>query len=127
IIWAAVGQGSASAAAAGLWRSSDGGRTWVLIKAGEATDFVLAPGSQLPNSGNRPTIGYLALQGDGVYFTQDLDSGLPSFTKMMGGVGRPTINTGTIPVNAPPDTPNGSFGKLTLAMPAFVRGDALAN
>jgi subtilisin-like proprotein convertase family protein len=129
IIWAAVGAGvtPASANMAGLWRSMDGGRTWQLIKAGEATDFVLAPGSQQVNSGDRPTIAYLALQGDGVYFTQNLDSQNPSFSQMVGGVGRPTINTGTMPVIAPPNTPNGAFGKITLATPAVVRGDALAN
>ena len=129
IIWAAVGQGSTLAAnnVAGLWRSTDGGRSWTQVKAGEATDFVIAAGSQLPNSGDRPTIAYLGLQGDGVYFIENLDSPTPSFTLMNGGVGRPTINTGSMTVDAPASTPIGAFGRITLATPAVVRGDALAN
>lgn len=131
IIWAALGRGSTPAAdnVAGLWRSMDGGRTWTQVRQGEASDFVLAPGSQLANSGGRPTIGYLAIQGTtdgGAYFIENLDSPAPSFTLMNGGVGRPTVNTGTIGVGAS-ETPNGDFGKITLAVPAFVPGSPLAN
>ena len=131
IIWAAVGQGSTPAGnnVAGLWRSTDGGRSWTQVFQGNASDFVLAPGSQLPNSGDRPTIGYLAVQGGaggGAYFTSNLNADHPSFSLMNGGTGRPTINTGSIPVGAS-ETPNGDFGKITLATPAFVNGSPLAN
>jgi subtilisin-like proprotein convertase family protein len=129
IIWAAVGQGVTPNGAnmEGLWRSIDGARTWTQVFQGEATDFVLAPGSQLINSNDRPTIGYLAVQGVGTYFISNLDSDLPTFTLMNGGVGRPTVNGGSMTVLPPLDTPIGAFGRIAIASPAFVRGDALAN
>jgi len=67
IIYAAVGRGgltgAAGDAAAGLWRSRDGGRTWVKIPiddngalvTGDVSDFLFGAGSQLPNSLGRPT------------------------------------------------------------------------
>jgi subtilisin-like proprotein convertase family protein len=128
IIWAAVGQGitPASANVAGLWRSTDGARTWVQVRQGEATDFVIAQGSQLPNSGDRPTIAYLAIEGEGVYFIENLDSPTPGFTLMAGGVGRPTVQTGSVPTTDS-ETPNGDFGRITLATPAFVKNSDFQN
>jgi len=128
IIWAAVGQGitPASANVAGLWRSVDGARTWVQVRQGEANDFVIAQGSQLPNSGDRPTIAYLALENEGVFFIENLDSPTPGFTLMTGTVGRPTINTGGVPTTLS-ETPNGDFGRITLATPAFVKNSDFQN
>jgi subtilisin-like proprotein convertase family protein/photosystem II stability/assembly factor-like uncharacterized protein len=133
IIYAAIGRGSAAAGTEGLYRSRDGGRTWAKIFTGEATDFTLAAGSVASNAAERPTIGYLAIQGQGVFRTVNLTSSIPNFTMMNGGVGRPTVwNTTANPdvpvtVDAPIDTPNGANGKITLAVPSFVNADPLAN
>ena len=132
IIYAAVGRGgltgAAGDAAAGLWRSRDGGRTWVKIAlpaTGDVSDFLFGQGSQLPNSFGRPTFGYVAIVGSGVYFTSDLDSDDPSFSLMGGGVGRPTVMQGGVATGAS-ETPNGAHGKIVLAAPAL-DGSALAN
>src|SRR5262249_32056903 len=127
IVYAAVGRGSAAAGTEGLWRSMDGGRTWSQLFQGEASDFVLAYGSALPNRGKRPTIGYPALRGQGVLLTTNLTSVSPSFNQMNGGVGRPTINSGGVGTDAPSENPLGGKGKITLASPAFVNGSPLAN
>jgi subtilisin-like proprotein convertase family protein len=130
IIWAAISQGSdPNPNVGGLWRSTDGARTWTQVFQGNASDFLFAPGSQQLNSGDRPTFAYLAIEGGstgGVYFTSDLNAPNPSFSLMAGGVGRPTVQTGTIGVGASP-TPNGDNGKIALAAPALVQGSPLAN
>ena len=133
IAYAAVGRGSAAAGTEGLWRSEDGGRTWRQLFQGEAGDFILSEGSALPNSGFRPTIAYLAIEGTGVLRTVQLNNTDPSFFLMGGGVGRPTMTDITdfpatiVGVNAPADTPNGAKGKIALAAPVQVPGDPLAN
>src|SRR5262249_59657731 len=105
MVYAAVGRGSAAAGTEGLWRSMDGGRTWSQLFQGEASDFVLAYGSALPNSGNRPTIGYLAIRGQGVLLTTNLTSVSPSFNQMNGGVGRPTLYSGGVGAGTPAEEP----------------------
>ncbi len=140
IIYAAVGQGSTPAAEnmAGLWRSVDGGRSWQQIKdvargndllGKEVTDFAIGEGSALGNTFNRPTIGYVAVQGVGIYQTGNLSAASVNsitFDLMAGGAGRPTVNTGSLTVPAP-FTPNGAKGRIQLVTPRYLFGDALAN
>ncbi len=130
IIWAAVGSGRAGAAAAGLWRSQDGGRTWVRIRAGEAVDFALSAGSVKLTSLGRPTLGYLSVEGVGMLRSVQLNGSMPSFTLMDGGVGRPEFvgdPNSVVTVDAPPETPNGNKNRIVLAVPSLVAGDPLAN
>jgi large repetitive protein len=124
IAYAVIGQGTSTIAnVAGLYRSLDGGRTWAQLFAGTVDDFQVAQGSSLPNSGNRPTIAYMSVEGDGMYRTVNLNSTLPAFTKMLGGVQRPTIDsengTGGAKVAAPPSDPNGGKSKIVVAVPFF--------
>src|SRR5262249_47535166 len=148
IIYATVGRGAltgaAGDAAAGLWRSRDGGRTWTKIivtdrtgnvATGDVTDFLFGQGSEGFNSDGRPTYAYVAVRGFGVYFTSNLDSADPAFELMDRAAGRPFMlnldpppgPTGPVPVDPPTDTPNGAKGRIVLAAPALVPGDALAN
>ncbi|HEX3150933.1 MAG TPA: proprotein convertase P-domain-containing protein [Gemmataceae bacterium] len=122
IIYAVIGQGTATAAnVAGLYRSLDGGRTWKQLFVGTVDDFEVAQGSQLPNSGNRPTIAYMGVEGDGMYRTVQLNASTPAFTKMLGGVGRPTVNAeaGGVPTDAPQSDPNGNKSKIVIGVPFF--------
>ena len=75
----------------------------------------------------RTVIAYLTIKGQGVYRSVNLNSNFPSFTKMLGGGGRPTVNSGAVGAGAPVRDPNGAYGKIALASPAFVPGDPLAN
>ena len=127
IAYAAVGQGTATTPnIAGLYRSMDGGRSWTMLFQGRVDDYVLAAGSQLPNSGGRPTIAYMAVEGDSVYRTVQLNGTSPTFTKMLGGNGRPTV-FGPVGTDAPADVPNGNKSKIVLAVPDLIPGDPLAN
>jgi subtilisin-like proprotein convertase family protein len=144
IIYAAVGRGALTGAAAdataGLWRSRDGGRTWTKILVsdqtgpvvnGDVNDFLFGQGSQLFNSDGRPSFAYVAIRGAGVFFTSNLDSPEPAFELMDRAAGRPFLNDSTIPgpvpVNDPTETPNGQKGRIVLASPSLVPGDTLAN
>lgn len=130
VFYAAVGQGSAAAAVAGLYRSLDGGRNWTKLStlpAGDVSDVVFGEGSALTTTGNRPRLAYVAVEGEGIYFTQNLNSPNPAFTLMPGGVGRPQINSGGVGTDAPAELPNGGKSKIVLASPKVVSGDFLAN
>ena len=52
----------------GIWRSTDTGRHWTLVKAGDATDVTLAAGS-VGATGNLQIL-YAAIRGQGVFFTR---------------------------------------------------------
>ena len=129
IIYAAVGRGSSPAAdnMAGLWRSVNGGRSWVQLAQGEATDFAIGEGSARPNTNNRPTIGYLAIAGAGVRVTTNLNlaSGV-TFVDTTAGVGRPTVQSGLLTVSSN-GTPNGAKGRIQLVTPKYISNDPLAN
>jgi subtilisin-like proprotein convertase family protein len=145
-IYAAVGQGTAgSAQAAGLWRSSDGGRTWSKLAdpanpaivrplpAGDVTDVVLAAASADKGVGStqQPQVVYAAVRGQGVYESTNRGGG---FDRMLGLVGKPLIRdddpgvlgTQAVPVNNPSSDPNGSKALITLATPVLAKS-ALAN
>jgi subtilisin-like proprotein convertase family protein len=131
IVYMAV---SGAAAQAGVWRSRDGGLTWQLIRAGQATDVTLGAGSantadpitqQTVNNGNLQRL-YAAFRGDGVYFTDSAPSAA-SLSLMSGLGGLPSVrdfSAGapfggfTVGVQNTP-SPNGGQGRITLAAPAL--------
>jgi subtilisin-like proprotein convertase family protein len=136
IVYAAL-----SGPAGGLWRSLDTGRTWELMRAGNATDVVLDlnsksadrrdPVTNLP-AGNVDII-HAAFQGDGVYISPNRGQ---TFNLMTGQVGVPQLRDGqvgpspAIPVSNLP-SPNGGFGRIVLAKPeplaASAAGSAVRN
>ena len=137
-----------SLGAAGLWRSLDGGRNWVQLRAGSATDVALAP---IP-TGSDPSLQtlYAAFRSDnqfildaGVYFTAQATNtpavvpGGPngSLTRLNGGGGTNRIvavqGGGNQQVQVGPDPvrdagPSIASTRITLAVPA-VGNDPLAN
>ncbi|WP_020470791.1 proprotein convertase P-domain-containing protein [Zavarzinella formosa] len=137
IMYAAVGRGSTPATdnVAGLWRTFDGGNTWTQIyrdpAGNDVTDFAIGEGSAQPNTLNRPTIGYVGVQGVGILITTNLNvaNGV-SFTLLNGGLGRPTVNqngvSGSVPVGNS-GTPNGAKGRIVLATPLYQPNNPLAN
>jgi subtilisin-like proprotein convertase family protein len=92
-IYAAFG---GSGANAGVYRTLDEGNTWQLIRAGDATDIVLAAGSAGSGGGNL-SILYAAFRGDAVYRTTSALTAV-SMDKLPGTDGFPTRrNTDTTP------------------------------
>lgn len=114
-----------SGAQGGLWRSTDSGDTWQQLRAGQATDIVLDPGSGTP-SVNNPTgnlqILYAAFQGEGVFISPNQGQQL---NLMAGGVGKPRVRDGDgfdptpVPVGNLGVSPNGGGGRILLAKPAL--------
>ena len=119
IVYAAFG-----GANGGVYRSTDTGRHWTLMRAGDATDIVLAEGSAAIGTGNLQIL-YAAFRGDGVYIAN------PAFVavSMAQMTGTPPGNGSFIqgdlfaqtrlPINAPSATPNGAKGRIMLATPAL--------
>jgi hypothetical protein len=103
----------------GIWRSTDTGNTWSLMRAGQATDVVAAAGSADTTSGNLRIL-YGAFRGEGVFISSDAGT---RWNLMAGGAGvlwfdlpRNTYVT----VAAPTAVPNGAKGRITLAAPPLV-------
>jgi subtilisin-like proprotein convertase family protein len=143
LVYMAVSGGGAGAA--GVWRSRDGGLTWESVRAGQATDVVLAAGSAVtfdPLSQQTLTDGnlqrlYASFRGDGVYFTDSAPSAV-GLTQMQGNTSGQLPNvrdvafgvTGGIVVTTPVQggnlTPNGGQGRIAIAAPALTN-DPLRN
>jgi subtilisin-like proprotein convertase family protein len=106
----------------GLWRSNDSGNTWFQVRAGQATDLVLAAGG-IGANGNLQKL-YVAFRGEGVFFT-DSATTTTSMTLLAGAQGNPLTRDvdvspdQEVPVNAPTGTPNGAKGRIVLAAPAL--------
>jgi subtilisin-like proprotein convertase family protein len=121
IVYAAL-----SGANGGVWRSTDNGNHWTLMRAGQATDIVFDPNSGHVNAISNPTgnldIIYGAFAGDGVYISPNRGQ---VWNQLLGGVGDPLIQDGDhlpnspIAVTSPPSTPNGAKGRIVLAKPAL--------
>lgn len=111
----------------GIWRSKDSGDTWTRILSGNATDVVLAAGSQGVD-GNLEII-YAAVDSVGVYIASNAPMAAPvtaaaplgSFIAVNGGTGNPLIQNGGIPltVGNPANSPAGDPGFIKLAVPAL--------
>ncbi|QDV39602.1 Ig-like domain-containing protein [Tautonia plasticadhaerens] len=113
----------------GVWRSTDSGDTWQQLRAGQATDLLLDPGSGTPSlnnpAGNLQVV-YAAFRGEGVYLSPNQGQ---QFNVMPGGIGKPRVRDGDgfdppeIPVTNAGVNPNGIDGRIVLAKPALT-GDA---
>jgi subtilisin-like proprotein convertase family protein len=115
ILYAAMGPG-------GLWRSIDTGKHWTLLRAGNATDVVLAADSA-DSTGNLQIL-FAAFRGEGIFFTASAPSAT-SLTIRNGGTGvntRRNVNTtpdSTITVGNTGINPSGANGRIVLAVPAL--------
>ena len=124
---------AASGANGGVYRSTDTGRTFQLVRAGNATDVFLAAGSRSTSTFSSGALEFLyaAFRGEGVFTTPQATSAT-TMQLAAGGGGTPLIrNTATTPdtavtVAAPADTPNGAKGRIQIAGPAAT-GDVLAD
>jgi subtilisin-like proprotein convertase family protein len=135
IVFAAVG---GNVNQAGLWRSSDSGKSWTRVLGNTAlvapaTDISLDLNSGYTDAFNNPT-GNLqwmnaALAGVGVF--RSVNGGL-SWSLMNGGAGnalkinQAIVNpaSGQIPVSTLNTNPNGAFQRITLARPALTGNPA---
>ncbi len=126
---------SGSGAQNGVWRSRDGGLTWTRIRAGNATDVVLAAGSgNVVGSVTTPTVGnlqrlYASFRDEGVFSTDSAPSAAGMI--LMGGNGsgilpnvRDVLSPGAPPAgfvvnvqNTP--NPSGARGRIAIAAPAL--------
>jgi len=149
LVYMAVSGGTA--AASGVWRSSDSGLTWERVRAGQATDVVLAAGSALTfdpiaqttiDDGNLQRL-YGSFRGEGVFFTdsapsavgmallQGNQSGQLPNVRDVGLTNSPTggfvVTTPVQGVNAQgqPLTPNGGQGRIAIAAPALTNNPLL--
>ncbi|HEY1683259.1 MAG TPA: Ig-like domain-containing protein [Tepidisphaeraceae bacterium] len=106
----------------GLYRSIDSGKTWSLMRAGQATDVAFEADSSVGTfqQGQNSTQQNLnnivaAFAGDGIYFSPNRGQ---VWTPLLGGVGDPTILNGSNPVSvAAAGSPNGNNGRIVLATP----------
>ena len=135
----------------GIYRSNDTGKTWTLVRAGQATDVTLAPGSaqtlNIPDDPNNPNLSpflqvmYAAFRGEGVFFSPQApdatSAGGPGALTRVDGRGQnplfrdfQIIPTRQIPIATFPGqadrTPGGNKGRITLAVPA-VTNDVIRN
>jgi subtilisin-like proprotein convertase family protein len=112
----------------GIWRSLDTGKTWTLMRSGNATDVLLDPASGTINAISNPTgnlqVVYSGFAGEGVFISPNQAQ---TWDVMLGGVGDPLIRDAdfgvvrSIAVNGPASTPTTvASGKILLAKPALV-------
>jgi subtilisin-like proprotein convertase family protein len=117
----------------GVYRSTDTGRHWQLVRGGNATDVFLAAGSRSTSTFSSGALEFLyaAFAGDGVYTTPQATSAT-AMTLAGGGGGTPLIRNidptpdVAVTVASPAGTPNGPKGRIQIAGPAAT-GDVLAD
>ncbi|MGL6075385.1 MAG: proprotein convertase P-domain-containing protein [Fimbriiglobus sp.] len=115
----------------GVYRSTDTGRTWTLMRAGNATDVHLAQGSRSTSSVSSGALEFLyaAFRGEGVFTSPQATIGV-AMTLTQGTQGNQLIRDfSTTPdvevaVNAAPQSPNGAKGRISISGPAAT-GDVL--
>ncbi|MBN2207246.1 MAG: hypothetical protein JW742_07565, partial [Candidatus Aminicenantes bacterium] len=83
----------------GLYKTTNGGGSWTLAKAGDVTDFVLDP--------TTPTTQYLGIRNDGVYGSTD---GAATWTKLAGGLPASASNRVMLSLSA--SAPSTVYAKL---------------
>ncbi|OJW21002.1 MAG: hypothetical protein BGO49_30085 [Planctomycetales bacterium 71-10] len=116
IIYAAV-----SGPNGGLWRSTDTGDHWTLMRSGQATDVVLDP-SSATGGGDDPNLLtlYAAFGGDGVYISPNRGQ---NWNPLNGGVGNPLLidvfDRSPVAVANGGVNPMGAHGRIVLAKPAL--------
>lgn len=116
IVYAAV-----SGPNGGLWRSTDTGDHWTLMRGGQATDVVLDP-SSATGGGDDPNLLtlYAAFRGDGVYISPNRGQ---NWNPLNGGVGNPLLidvfDRGPVAVANGGVNPMGAHGRIVLAKPAL--------
>lgn len=125
IIYAAVsGTASSQAGAGGIWRSLDTGRTWTQVRAGNATDVLLAEHSEQVPGGNLQIL-YAGFRGEGVFSTTQATAAL-SLNLMAGNQGNDLyrddrfVPATQIPMNnnGTPNAADGAVGRIVLAAPS---------
>lgn len=112
----------------GIWRSVDSGKTWTRVRAGQATDVILAAGSA-DDSGNL-SILYGAFRNDGVYRSTNATTAV-GMSPMDGNGGNPLIQTLGVGSNTPVPVgssgfPTSNVGRIALAAPVLTN-DPLRN
>ena len=132
IVYAAVNGPTASSAASGLWRSMDGGNTWTLLKAGQATSVALDLYSGTKDANGNPignaTTLYVAYGNDpngndGVWMSTNFGQ---TFTLMSGNSGDPQLQNASVnpsqavPVSNDAVSPNGTNGRIILTKPNLI-------
>jgi len=120
-----------SRANGGIYRSVNTGRTWQLVRGGQATSVHLSQGSRSTSSFSSGALEFLyaAFQGEGVFTTSQATStnslspttGIPGVPLIRDTAFTPDI---AVPVNAPVGTPNGAKGRISISGPAST-GDVL--
>jgi subtilisin-like proprotein convertase family protein len=129
--------------AGGIWRSVDTGKTWQLMRKGQATDVLLDLNSGTGAPGGNVQLIYGAFAGEGVFFSPNRGQ---TFNIMAGTTGDPLIQDfdgvppqpvpvlpspavyGTSKIGTPNTTvPASPKGRIVLAKPPLVQGDALQN
>jgi subtilisin-like proprotein convertase family protein len=121
IVYAALTDGT-STNKGGLWRSTDGGLTWLRARAGQATDVIFDFSSASATTHNLQTL-FAGFQTEGVFFSGDQGQG---WIRLDGGLGNPNILDGDpLPANPPAQmavanngSPSGNKGRIILAKPA---------
>jgi subtilisin-like proprotein convertase family protein len=108
----------------GVWRSTDTGNTWTLMRAGSATDVVLDQNST--DAAGNLDILFTAFANDGVYYNTSAPNS-NFFNQMPGGGGTPLIQDSDFAVpralqaaNRPSPnvySGNGATGRILLAAP----------
>ncbi len=132
IIYAAFSNG-ATTNGGGIWRSSDSGKTWQQMKAGNATDVLLDLNSAAAANGNLNQL-YAAFEGTGlnggVFYSPNRGQ---TWNQMVGDGGTPHIQDANVepiqPVQVLNDSvnPNNGGGRIVLAAPALVPGNVAEN
>ena len=133
IVYAAVNGPTASSAASGLWRSMDGGNTWTLLKAGQATSVALDLYSGTKDANGNPignaTTLFVAFGNDPRRQRRRLEEHQfrpvvrPDDAATQGDPEVQNANSNpatTVPVTNDAVSPNGTNGRIILTKPDLI-------
>jgi photosystem II stability/assembly factor-like uncharacterized protein len=91
-----------SSTTVGLYRSTNGGTNWQLMRAGTATDVIIDP--------TNPNNVYAAFWADGIYKSTNANDSNPSWTKLTNGL--PTGNFSRLALDISPSSPSTLFALM---------------